>query len=167
MNSPKILPWFALWALTTFFLFAGCSTGNEPAARFEIPDWVGSWQGIQPEYAMKDASGNVIYIQGQAAQVKSSTFIFVLQPTGGLALSQSISDGRVMEYQGRWTPIESTNYTDPVTREESALAINCELAASNGAYRNYILRADTLKHTILCYGTLREPRFELTPLRAR
>ncbi|MDE0978583.1 MAG: hypothetical protein OSA78_01195 [Flavobacteriales bacterium] len=167
MNSSNILLWHTVWALSTSFLFAGCSTVKEPAPRFEIPDLVGSWQGIQPEYAMKDASGNVIYIQGQAAQVKSSTFIFVLQPNGGVTLSQSISDGRVMEYQGRWTPIESINSKDPKTRQESALGVNCELAASNGAYRNYILRVDTLQHAILCYGTQREPRFELTPLRAR
>lgn len=164
MKLSKILLRHAVWALSASILFAGCSTVSEPAAKFTPPDWVGSWQGIQPEYPMKDAGGNVIYIQGQAAQVKSSTFIFVLQPSGKVALTQSIADGRIMEFQGRWNPIESMTSRNPGKEQETALGINCELAASNGAYRNYILRADTLRQAIICNGTPREPRFELTRL---
>jgi hypothetical protein len=164
MKLSQILLWPAVWALSASILFAGCSTVSEPVAQFTPPEWIGSWQGIQPEYPMKDANGQVIYIQGQAAQVKPSTFIFVLQPDGRVDLTQSIADGRIIEFQGQWNPIESMTSRTPGKEQETALGINCELAASNGAYRNYILRADTLRRAIICNGTPREPRFELTRL---
>ena len=156
------LPWFALLALSGSLLFEGCADNSELKARFEAPTWSGQWQGVQPEYAMKDASDQVIYIQGQAAQVKSSTFTFVLQPNVGASLTQSIADGRIMEFQGRWNPIEPSTRKNQKTDQRSALGINCELSASTGAYRNYILLADSVHRVVRCYGTPREPHFGVT-----
>ena len=121
MKLSKILLRHAVWALSASILFAGCSTVSEPAAKFTPPDWVGSWQGIQPEYPMKDAGGNVIYIQGQAAQVKSSTFIFVLQPYGKRSFAHAIHGRTVASwnFKGGGTPFEAMTSSNPRKRARS------------------------------------------------
>ena len=161
----KVLITSQLWtrlALIGSLLLSGCATTAESEHSFKAPKWSGQWQGVQPEYAMKDANGQVIYIQGQEAQVKSSTFIFILQPNGGASLTQSTEDGRIMEFQGRWNSLEQTTGNNQKTDQSSALGINCELSASTGAYRNYILLADSIHRVVRCHGTPREPHFELT-----
>ena len=161
----KVLITSQLWtrfALIGSLLLSGCALISEQEPFFKAPKWSGQWQGVQPDYAMKDANGQAIYIQGQEAQVKSSTFTFIIQPNGGVSLTQSMEDGRVMEFEGRWNPLESSARTNQKTDQHSGLGINCELSASTGAYRNYILLADSVHRIVRCHGTPREPHFELT-----
>lgn len=147
--------------LSIFALFAGCEATPEQSAPFLLEDWNGVWKGVQSDYAMKDAAGNIIYIQGQEAQVKSSTFTFSIDAGGEASLSQSVADGRLMQFQGRWKAIPSMIQLDRKTKQQFMLGISCELSASSGAYRNYILQMDTLNRSVICQGTPREPLFEL------
>jgi len=161
----KVLITSQLWtrlALIGSLLLSGCALKSKQEPFFKAPKWSGQWQGVQPEYAMKDANGQVIYIQGQKAQVKSSTFTFIILPNGGASLTQSTEDGRVMEFKGRWNPLESSARKNQKTDQRSGLGINCELSASTGAYRNYILLADSVHRIVRCHGTPREPHFGLT-----
>ena len=163
MKRSSAWPFFASLALVGAALLSGCDTSRPKNEPFVVSDWTGKWEGVQPQYAMLDAQDQLIYIQGQAAQVKSSTFVFSLHANGRVALTQSVADGRMMEFQGRWNAMESKNTLNPNAREQLVMGVNCELSSSTGAYRNYILLADTVERVVRCYGTPREPHFDLTP----
>ena len=155
-----------IWVLLTLFALSvlqSCNPSTEEKDSIFPATWQGEWTGVQPDYPMRDAQGNVIYIRGQEALVKSSTFVFSIQEGGNIQLTQSIDDGRVMEFQGRWNAIPSMMQMDSKTKSDHAFGIRCELTAASGAYRNFILRADTIKRVIECIGTRREPLFELIP----
>ena len=156
-----------LYLVLTCSGMAVLSSCNPPieATEMRFPaQWDGEWTGVQPAYPMRDAQGNIIYIQGKEAVVKASDFAFTISEDGGIKLTQSIDDGRIMEYQGNWSSIPSMIQIDSKTQQEYTLGIRCELSASSGAYRNYILQTDTVNRTIQCIGTPREPRFSLSPL---
>ena len=109
-----------IWVLLTLFALSvlqSCNPSTEEKDSIFPTTWQGEWTGVQPDYPMRDAQGNVIYIRGQEALVKSSTFVFSIQEGGNIQLTQSIDDGRVMEFQGRWNAIPSMMQMDSKTFE--------------------------------------------------
>jgi len=136
-------------------ILTNCTNPGQAAASsepFVVHEWAGTWKGEQPEYPMRDGDGKVIVIQGQNARVVESNFQFEVSADGSVHLMQSSNDGRVMEFSGRW----KGQGTSPALQ-----GILCDLAASTGAYRQYALMADSSKRMVMCYGTSREPLFEV------
>jgi len=132
-----------------------CTNPGQAAASsepFVVQPWAGTWEGTQPEYPLRDGDGKVIVIQGQNARVLASVFQFEVSADGQVELTQSSNDGRVMEFSGRW----KGQGTLP-----SLKGILCDMTASTGAYRQYALMADSSKRMVMCYGTSREPLFEV------
>ncbi|MGY8941107.1 MAG: hypothetical protein ACKVJH_03660 [Flavobacteriales bacterium] len=132
-----------------------CTNPGQAAASsepFAVHEWAGTWEGARPEYPMRDGDGNVIVIQGQNARVLESVFQFDVSVDGSVRLMQSSNDGRVMEFSGSW----KGQGTSPALK-----GILCDMTASSGAYRQYALMADSSKRMVMCYGTSREPLFEV------
>jgi len=145
------------WSLALVFLVSCASSPDisQPERPFKVPNWFTIWEGTQPDYPLTNAEGDVIVIRGKEAKVGGSQFSFDIQPDGKVEMIQSQEDGRVSTFAGIW---KGQNHS--VSGELQGIV--CDLSAvSTGAYRQYAILADTVDRVVRCYGTSKEPVFEL------
>ena len=152
----------ALAAILNF----GCAQteeGSETKLPASVESWLGDWEGVQPERAMRNSNGEALVIRGKEATVKSSDFFFTILEGGKGTMRQEFADGRTMHFSGTWKgQLTDTSQSTSAARKESASlgAIVFDLAANDtGAYRQYVLVADEEANQVICVGKASEPHF--------
>ena len=160
MIQPSKKHFLSGWSLSLILLVSCASSPDisPQEAPFKVSNWFTTWEGSQPDYPLTNSAGEVIVIRGKEAKVGGSQFSFTIKTDGKVEMIQAQDDGRFSTFAGIWKGQMNSKSGD-------LQGIVCELSAhSTGAYRQYAILADTVDRVVRCYGTSKEPAFELTPL---
>jgi hypothetical protein len=119
-------------------------------------DLLGIYNGLQPDYYLKNQFGDDMVVNGNKVSVPSSDFKFILKENNLVSLQQTNQeDNSRYYYDGVVKLLNETN---------EAIEIECSLSDGNTSSPTYILLINKLDKTAICKGK-DEPEFKLTKIK--
>lgn len=115
-------------------------------------DILGSYQGLQEAYNLKNQYGSDMEVNGNKVQVPASKYTFLIKESNVVSLEQiNQEDGTRVYYNGTFKVLDKLGNT---------VKIECTLSDGAGSSPTYILIIDTSDNTARCIGH-NEPSFSL------
>lgn len=115
-------------------------------------DILGSYQGVQESYTMKNQYGSDMEVNGTKINVPASKYTFLIKENNGVSLEQiNEEDGSRVYYNGSFKVLDKLGNT---------VKIECALSDGAGSSPTYILIIDNSDLTARCIGH-NEPSFNL------
>ena len=150
----------------SLILLMSCG-GNNPSPTTSVPtdsvtaaitpedpnaDILGSYQGVQESYTMKNQYGSDMEVNGNKINVPASKYTFLIKENNVVSLEQiNEEDESRVYYNGSFKVLDKLGNT---------VKIECALSDGAGSSPTYILIIDNSDHTARCIGH-NEPSFTL------
>jgi hypothetical protein len=135
--------------LLVFSIFYGCGNNELPE------DFLGTYNGVQPEHFLKNQYGDDMVINGQRVPIPSIDNKFLFEEGGAVKLQQTnLDDNSRVYYEGSYT----------ITSEEHGIyKLICRVSEGTGSSPTYLITLNSDK-TGICKHDAKTagPEFNLT-----
>jgi hypothetical protein len=119
-------------------------------------EFLGNYQGIQPNYFMKNEFGDHIIIAGNKIPVPSSDFKFLIKENNVVRLQQTnLEDNKQYYYDGNYKII---------TENSELIKTECSLNNGQGSSPTYFLEISKDDKSGKCTNQGNEPEFTITKI---